>query len=68
MSKDTPQKHSLDAIHQDARGQYVQSKHGSTSDGVSSAKPQVITGSQDSTVHRGRSVKDDTSTSLSKSR
>lgn len=67
MSKTTPQDKSLEAVHKDAEGQYVQTKHGSTNNGVSSAKPQVITGSQDSTVHKGPSVSDDTSKSLPKS-
>ena len=68
MSNTTPQDGALDAIHKDAEGQYVQTKHGSTNNGVSSAKPQVITGSQDSTVHKGPSTMDDTKTSLPKSR
>ncbi|MBW6421923.1 hypothetical protein KX729_10750 [Rhizobium sp. XQZ8] len=45
-------KTSTEEIHKDAQGQFAVSKKGATNDGVSSAKPRVITGSDDATIHR----------------
>jgi hypothetical protein len=39
-------------IHADATPQFAVSQAGRTNDGVSSAKPRVITGSDDATAHR----------------
>jgi hypothetical protein len=39
-------------IEKDAQGQFVGTQHGGESDGVVSAKPTVITGSQDATVNK----------------
>ncbi|CDZ48273.1 hypothetical protein [Neorhizobium galegae] len=39
-------------IHKDAEGQYAKSKADGKANGVASAKPTVITGSDDATKHR----------------
>lgn len=39
-------------IHRDAKGQYAKSKADRKANGVASAKPTVITGSDDATKHR----------------
>lgn len=39
-------------IHKDAEGQYAGTQAGGDSDGVVSAKPTVITGSEDATVNK----------------
>lgn len=39
-------------IHEDAEGQYAGTQAGGDSDGVVSAKPTVITGSEDATVNK----------------
>lgn len=39
-------------IHKDAEGQFAGTQHGGDNDGVVSAKPTVITGSEDATVHK----------------
>ena len=39
-------------IEKDATGQFVGTQHGGDNDGVVSAKPTVITGSQDATTHK----------------
>ncbi len=41
------------AIHADAAPQFEVSREGATNNGVSSAKPRVITGSDDATAHSG---------------
>ena len=46
-----PRPTSVEKIHEDAEPQFVQSKKGSTNDGVTSAKPTVITHSDDATAH-----------------
>ena len=48
-------KHStdLDTIHADARGQYAKGLETSDNNGVASAKPRVLTGSDDATIHKG---------------
>ncbi|MFN7124437.1 MAG: hypothetical protein ACK4M8_01040 [Allorhizobium sp.] len=42
----------LDRIHKDAQGQFAGTQAGGESDGVVSAKPTVITGSEDATVNK----------------
>jgi hypothetical protein len=39
-------------IRRDAEGQYARSKADGRTNGVASAKPTVITGSDDATIHR----------------
>lgn len=39
-------------IHDDAQGQFVRTRHGADNDGVSSAKPRVITHSDDATINK----------------
>lgn len=39
-------------IHEDAEGQYAKSQADGKANGVASAKPTVITGSDDATTHR----------------
>ena len=39
-------------IRKDAEPQFVGTQHGGDSDGVASAKPTVITGSEDATVNK----------------
>jgi hypothetical protein len=39
-------------IHKDAEGQFAGTQAGGNSDGVVSAKPTVVTGSQDATVNK----------------
>ncbi|MDH4441464.1 MAG: hypothetical protein QE284_13885 [Rhizobium sp.] len=39
-------------IEKDAEGQFVGTQHGGHNDGVASAKPTVVTGSEDATVHK----------------
>lgn len=41
-----------DKIHKDAEGQFARSDEGRRNSGVSSAKPRVITHSDDATIHR----------------
>ena len=43
---------SRDRIRKDAEGQFARTRHGADNNGVASAKPRVITGSDDATVHR----------------
>ncbi|KQO83575.1 hypothetical protein [Rhizobium sp. Leaf262] len=50
ISKD--EKSDLDDIHKDAEGQYAKGLERSDNNGVASAKPRVITGSDDATVHK----------------
>lgn len=42
----------IDAIHKDAEGQFARGIKRSDNNGVASAKPRVITGSDDATVNR----------------
>ena len=42
----------LNRIHKDAKGQFAGTQAGGESDGVVSAKPTVITGSEDATVNK----------------
>ncbi|MGL4196794.1 MAG: hypothetical protein ACRCSX_03390 [Allorhizobium sp.] len=39
-------------IHKDAQGQFAGTQAGGDSDGVHSAKPTVVTGSEDATVNK----------------
>ncbi|KXG87811.1 hypothetical protein [Agrobacterium bohemicum] len=51
----TPQKDvkgSVEDIHDDAKGQYTKGLKHSDNNGVDSAKPRVITGSDDATMHK----------------
>lgn len=41
-----------DKIHKDAEGQFARSDEGRRNSGVSSAKPRVVTHSDDATIHR----------------
>ncbi|TWD48562.1 hypothetical protein FB480_10846 [Agrobacterium vitis] len=51
MSINQP-KASVQKIKEDARGQFARQESGGKSDGVASAKPTVITGSEDATAHK----------------
>ncbi len=42
----------LERIHKDSAPQFARGKKSSTNNGVASAKPRVITGSDDATVHK----------------
>lgn len=48
----------VDVIHRDANGQYAKGLQRSTNNGVASAKPRVITGSDDATSHKTPPGKD----------
>lgn len=52
MMTDKPQDEDVDHIHKDAAGQFAGTQAGGDSDGVVSAKPTVITGSQDATANK----------------
>ncbi len=43
---------SVTDIHRDAQGQYAKGLEQSDNNGVASAKPRVITGSDDATLHK----------------
>lgn len=43
---------SIAAIHKDAEGQFVRTREGANNSGTNSAKPRVITGSDDATIHK----------------
>lgn len=43
---------SKDRIQKDAKGQFAPVQSGGKNDGVMSAKPRVVTGSDDATVHK----------------
>ncbi|MEZ2131593.1 hypothetical protein AAE028_28065 [Sinorhizobium sp. CB9] len=43
---------SMTAIRKDAEAQFVRTREGAVNSGVSSAKPRVITGSDDATIHK----------------
>ncbi len=42
----------LKKIHKDSEGQFARGKKRSSNNGVASAKPRVITGSDDATTHK----------------
>lgn len=46
-------------IHDDAKGQFAGTQAGGDSDGVASAKPTVVTGSEDATVNKWPPGKED---------
>ncbi|SMF08659.1 hypothetical protein QTA58_14035 [Neorhizobium sp. CSC1952] len=52
MTKTTSDRHGPEAIRKDAEGQFANPKTGGKSSGVASAKPTVITGSEDATAHK----------------
>jgi hypothetical protein len=52
-ASDTGEKQT-NTIKKDAEGQFVGTQHGGDSDGVVSAKPTAITGSEDATVNKWR--------------
>ena len=45
-------KDGAESIHNDAKGQYAKGLTHSDNNGVASAKPRVITGSDDATAHK----------------
>ncbi|MEO1987141.1 MAG: hypothetical protein ABGX47_10910 [Martelella sp.] len=49
---DRSRQQSKKRIEKDAKPQFAKKQHGGDSDGVASAKPTVITGSEDATLHR----------------
>ncbi|MBU4530911.1 MAG: hypothetical protein KUA37_14130 [Desulfomicrobium sp.] len=51
MSDDHKDASDTKEIRKDAKGQFARSEKGSTNNGVISAKPRVITGSDDATSH-----------------
>ena len=42
----------MNRIRKDAEGQFVRTREGCSNNGVASAKPRVITRSDDATIHR----------------
>jgi len=52
MTKTTNDRSGAEAIRKDAEGQFANPKTGGRSTGVASAKPTVITGSEDATAHK----------------
>lgn len=50
-SKDNPGHHGHQAVENDAKGQFAESQADGTNNGVASAKPRVITHSDDATVN-----------------
>ncbi|WP_426131299.1 hypothetical protein [Pararhizobium sp. PWRC1-1] len=52
MTRPEKDKESVKAIHGDAKGQYARGLKRSDNNGVTSAKPRVITGSDDATAHK----------------
>lgn len=42
----------LDRVHKDAEGQFAGTQAGGKNDGVASAKPTVVNGSEDATVNK----------------
>lgn len=70
MSGPVKDRASVKTIHDDAKGQYARGLKRSNNNGVASAKPRVITGSDDATAHkappeRNQSAKNGTSTMMS---
>lgn len=51
MTSEKSRKHAQ-AIRKDAEGQFAKPLKGDTHDGIASAKPTVITGSDDATAHK----------------
>ncbi len=52
MSTEKPDTSKAAAVHKDAEGQFARGKETSDNNGVSSAKPRVITGTDDATSQR----------------
>ncbi|WP_311272665.1 MULTISPECIES: hypothetical protein [unclassified Rhizobium] len=52
MTTSKDNKGSLEDIHDDAKGQFARGLKRSDNNGVDSAKPRVITGSDDATAHK----------------
>lgn len=52
MSESSKDKTVVDTIHDDAKGQFAKGLEHSDNNGVISAKPRVITGSDDATAHK----------------
>lgn len=52
MSDDANNKTPVETIHDDAKGQFARGLKHSDNNGVASAKPRVITGSDDATEHK----------------
>ncbi|WP_377296785.1 hypothetical protein [Rhizobium sp. SGZ-381] len=52
MRKDIPQDNDAATIRQDAKGQFGKNQGDRKASGVDSAKPTVITGSEDATAHK----------------
>lgn len=52
MARTTNDRTGAKAIRKDAEGQFANPKTGRKSSGVASAKPSVITGSEDATAHK----------------
>jgi hypothetical protein len=52
MRKDIPQENDAAKVRQDAKGQFAESQGDRKASGVASAKPTVITGSEDATAHK----------------
>ncbi len=52
MSGPVKDRASVKTIHDDAKGQYARGLKRSNNNGVASAKPRVITGSDDATAHK----------------
>lgn len=57
----TDERHEADKtqIHDDAKGQFAGTQAGGDNDGVASAKPTVVTGSEDATVNKWPPAKKD---------
>ncbi|SCX08385.1 hypothetical protein DSM25558_1126 [Agrobacterium sp. DSM 25558] len=52
MTPSSDDKGSVEDIHNDAKGQFAKGLKHSDNNGVASAKPRVITGSDDATTHK----------------
>ncbi|MGF9692389.1 MULTISPECIES: hypothetical protein [unclassified Rhizobium] len=52
MRNDIPKDKGTGAVHGDAKGQFAKSEGDREASGVHSAKPTVITGSEDATAHK----------------
>ncbi|MGV1822567.1 hypothetical protein ACQZ63_25660 [Agrobacterium sp. CG160-95] len=52
MSTNEDNKGSIEEIHEDAEGQFARGLKRNNNNGVDSAKPRVITGSDDATSHK----------------
>lgn len=62
MADDTNEAKASQEVRKDAKGQFANSRADRSASGVASAKPTVVTGSEDATAHRkppeGRSGQD----------